>query len=158
MASVTANISKGREVEFYNRILTNDPTNSAFIMLVLATGGDSLGTLQDYDTVSAVLAGPSAEVTNGGYSRKTITALSAWAPNDIGNSVALTLPVQTFTTIAAGDVWDIGVIAYDPDTTSGTDTTLVPVTFSELRISGVAIPGVGDNILIDFSTLWTTAV
>jgi len=36
MAAVQANISKGREVEYYERVRTNDPANSALIMYVLA--------------------------------------------------------------------------------------------------------------------------
>lgn len=159
MASVQSNISKGREVEFYERIVTNDPANSAFILLVLATGGDPLATLQDYDTVAAVLAGPSAEVTNGSYARKTLTNadLVAWAPDDTNNRVLLTLPLQTWATIAAGSIWDILVAAYDPDTTAGTDANLVPVTFQELRIDGTAIPGTGDDIVVDLSGGWIQA-
>ena len=57
MAAVQANVSKGREVELYNRVDSNDPTNSALIMAVIASGGDSLATLQDYDTFTAVFAG-----------------------------------------------------------------------------------------------------
>jgi hypothetical protein len=156
MASVVANISKGREVEFYNRVNTNDPANSALIMLVLASGGDDLATLQDYDTVAAVLAGPSAEVTNAGYSRKTLTDvdLSSWAPDDTLNRVLLTLPTQTFATISAGNEWDIVVIAWDSDTTGGTDTDLVPITFSELRIDGFPITPNGDDILVSFASGW----
>lgn len=161
-ASITFNISKGREVEFYNRVDSNDPTNSALIMLVLATGGDSLSILQDYDTVSTLLAGPSNEVTNTGYARKTLTDadLSAFSPDDTNNRILLTLPLQTFGTpnIAAGNVWDIVVVAYDPDTTGGTDTTLVPITAAELRIEGTAIPGVGQPIVVDYSGGWALAV
>ena len=130
-------------------------------MLILATGGDSLQVMQDYDTVSALLAGPSNEVTNTGYARKTLTDadLAAWAPDDTNNRTLLTLPLQTFGSpnIAAGDVWDIAVVAYDPDTTAGTDTTLVPITASETRIEATAIPGVGQPIIVDFSGGWAVA-
>lgn len=158
MAALVCNIAKGREVEFYNRILVNDPTNSAFIMLILALGGDDLDTLQDYDTVSALLAGPSNEVTNTGYSRKTITALSAWAPDDSTDSVLLTLPIQTWSSPAAGDTWDKGVVAYDPDTTSGTDTTLIPVTVFDVRYLGSPIVPDGNPIDVDLSAGFVSAV
>ena len=159
MASIQANISKGREVEFYNRVDTSDPTNSAFIMFVLASGGDTLEDLADYDTLSAVLAGPSAEVTNTGYSRKTLTDadLTAFTVDDTNNWIALTLPLQTFTTISAGNTWDIVGVGYDNDTTGGTDANIVPVSFSELRYLGTAISPNGGNIIIDFSGGWITA-
>lgn len=160
MAGVVANISKGSEVAYYNNVLTNSPTNSAFIMLILATGGDSLSTLQDYDTVATMLAGPSNEVTNTGYSRKTIvdSDLFAWSPDDSGNRVFLSFPDQTFATISAGNVWDHCVIAYDPDTTSGTDSTLVPVTIAEARISGLPISHTGGNTIIGFPNGWVQNV
>lgn len=158
MAAVTSNISKGREVEFYERVLTSDPTNSAFIMLLLRTGGDSLATLQDYDTVAALLAGPSNEISVAGYSRQTITALDPWAPDDSTNSTTLALPIQTFAALTAGQTIDFVVTAYDPDTTGGTDAALVPVTIAETRIDGIAIPTNGDDVLVDYSNLWVTAV
>jgi hypothetical protein len=159
MAGVTFNISKGREVEFYNRVDTNDPTNSALIMVVLATGGDTIYQLRGYDTLAAVLSGPSNEATNPGYSRKTLTDanLSAWTPDDTNNRVLLTLPLQTFTSITAGDIWDIVLLCYDSDTTGGTDANIVPITASELRINGTAIPPNSDDIVIDFSSGWVMA-
>ena len=160
MAAIQANISKGREVEFYERVNSNDPANSALIMYVLASGGDSLATLADYDTVAAVLAGPSAEVTNTNYARKTLTDadLAAWTPDDTNNWVLLTLPLPTFTNIGSGDTWDIVGIAYDSDTTGGTDANIVPITFAEVRYQGTAIsPPGGGNVVIDYSSGWVTA-
>ena len=154
------NISKGREVEFYNRVDSNDPANSALILMVLETGSvDGLAGLVDFDTFAAILAGGYTEVGNTGYSRKTLTDanLSAWTPDDTNNRVLLTLPLQTFTTISAGDSWDIGVWGYDSDTTGGTDANIVPITASELRFNGSAIVPAGDNILVDFSNGWIIA-
>lgn len=160
MASVQFNISKGREVEFYNRVDNNDPANSALIMLVLASGStNGVNGLVDFDTVAAITAGGYTEVTNVGYSRKTLTDanLSAWTPDDTNNRVLLTLPLQTFTTISAGNTWDLVVVAYDSDTTSGTDANLVPITGGELRENGTAIVPGGANIVIDFSSGWIAA-
>lgn len=156
MASIVANIAKGREVEFYERVNSNDPTNSALIMGILIAGGDSLATLQDYDTISAMLAGPSTEAAATGYARKTLTDadLGVWAPDDSLNRVLLTLPLQTFSP-NTGETWDIAWVAYDPDTTSGTDTTLIPISYHELRIDGSAIPTLtGSNIVVDLSAGW----
>lgn len=158
MASVQFNVSKGREVEFYNRVDTNDPANSALIMLVLASGGEGVQNLRDYDDVAALVVS-NPEVTNSGYARKTLTDanLSAYTVDDTNNWILLTLPLQTFTAIATGDVWDIVVVAYDSDTTSGTDANLIPITAGEIRENGTAIAPAGGNVVIDYSGGWITA-
>jgi hypothetical protein len=156
MASLTANIAKGREVEFYERVNANDPANSALIMGILVTGGDILTTLQDYDTIAAMLAGPSTEAVVAGYARKTLTDadLAVWAPDDSFNRTLLTLPLQTFSP-NTGETWDIVWVAYDPDTTGGTDADLIPISYHELRIDGTAIPTLtGSNIVVDLSSGW----
>jgi hypothetical protein len=161
MASIQTNISKGREVELYDRVNTNDPTNSALIMLVLETGSaNGVYGIQDFDTVSAILAGGYTEVNNTNYARKTLTDadLAAWSPDDTNNWILLTLPLQTFTNISAGDAWDIVVVAYDPDTTGGTDTTLVPITASELRdTTGNPLFPSSSDVLVNFSSAWIYA-
>jgi hypothetical protein len=69
MASIQFNVSKGREVELYNRVDGNDPTNSAFILMILASGStNGVNGLIDFATFAAILAGGCTEVTNAGYS------------------------------------------------------------------------------------------
>lgn len=160
MSAIQFNASKGREVEFYNRVDTNDPTNSALIMAIIATGSaDGLAGLRDFATFSAIFAGGYTEATNTGYSRKTLTdsSLSAYTVDNTNNWILLTLPLQTFSTISAGSNWDMVLIGYDSDTTSGTDANVVPITAAELRISGTAIVPAGGNVVIDFSSGWITA-
>jgi hypothetical protein len=160
MASIQFNISKGREVEFYNRVDNNDPANSALIMLVLEAGSVSgINGLTDFDTVAAITAGGYTEVNNANYARKTLTDadLSAWTPDDTNNRVLLTLPIQSFLNIGAGDTWDIVVVAYDSDTTGGTDANLVPITAGELRENGTALVPNSSTVVIDFSSVWITA-
>lgn len=159
MAGVTANIAKGREVEFYNRVFTNDPANSALVMLLLQAGGDSLATMQDFDTLSALLAGGATEITVGGYARIVLdnTDLVAWAPNDTTNQTLLTLPLQTFTSLVAGETVGYVVVGYDNDTTGGTDANIVPVTIADYLIDGSNAPTNGDDILVDYSSGWVIA-
>jgi len=160
MASVQLNCSKGREVEYYNRVDSNDPTNSALIMMVLASGSaDGVYGLTDFATFSAITSGGYTEVTNTGYSRKTLTdaQLSAFTVDNTNNRILLTLPLQTFSTISAGDTWDLVVVGYDNDTTGGTDANIVPITASEIRYQGTAIVPSGGNIVIDFSAGWIVA-
>ena len=131
MADFVFNIAKGRVVELYNRVDTNDPANSALIILILATAGiESDATLKDLDTVTALVAGTTNEVTNSGYARKVLTDsdIVAFSPDDANDRVDLDIPDQTWTAVAAGDGWNDFVVSYDNDTTSGTDANIVPLT------------------------------
>lgn len=131
MADQVFNIALGRVGEFYFRVDGNDPANAAFIVLILATSGiESDATLKDVDTVTALVAGTTNEVTNSGYARKTLTDadIVAFAPDDTNNRVDLDIPDQTWTGVAAGDGWNDLVVAYDSDTTGGTDANVVPCT------------------------------
>lgn len=154
MAAFTFNVALGREVELYNRVNDNDPANSALLMVVLALAGlETDAVLKDMDTLAAVVAGTTNEVTNSGYSRKTLTDadLAASAVDDAEDHILLALPLQTFTTIVAGDTWRKVLICYDADTTGGTDANVIPITAHDLLINGVpAVPN-GDDIVIDFT-------
>ena len=155
MAAFTFTYSLGREVELYGRVDGNDPTNSALVMVVLAAAGlEADATLREYANLSLLLAGSSNEVTNTGYARKVLTDadLAAYVPDTTTNTITLVLPLQTFTTISAGDSWRKVLICYDNDTTGGTDANIVPVTAHDLLISGSAIVPNGSNIVIDFSS------
>lgn len=130
MADFIYNISKGRLVEFYNRVDTNDPANSALIIAILATAGiESDATLRDLDTLASVVSGTTNEVTNGGYARKVLTDADvvAFAPDDTNDRTDLDIPDQTWTGVAAGDGWNDFLVCYDSDTTAGTDTNIIPV-------------------------------
>lgn len=151
MATFSFNVSLGREVEFYNRVNDSDPTNAVFVGLVLADLAlEADDTLRDYDTVSALLAGASNEVTNGGYARVSWSDvdLAVYTVDDTYNRITLQLPTKTFTTILTGDNWRKFVVAYDSDSTGGTDANLIPVkAYDMLTSSGTAIVPNGGNII-----------
>lgn len=151
--NMTFNVALGREVEFYNRVDSNDPANSALVLMVLASSGLELDSvLKDYDTFAAILAASNNEVTNAGYARIVLTdgSLSAYSVDDTTNSITLPLANQTFTSIVAGDSWGKLVIGYDNDTTGGTDANIIPVTAHDTFIDGVAIVPNGNNIIFSF--------
>lgn len=131
MADFVFNIAKGRVVEYYNRVKSNDPTNSAFIVVVLATSGlETDAVLKDKDDLAAVVSGTTNEVTNTGYARKTLTDadLAALpAPDDTNDRYDIDIPDQTWTGVAAGDGWSRMLICYDSDTTAGTDANIIPL-------------------------------
>lgn len=153
MSNFTFNVSLGREVEFHNRVDGNDPANSALVLVVLAAAAlEADSVLRDYDTLAAVLAGASNEVTNTNYARKVLTDadISPYTVDDTTNSITLPLANQTFSTILAGDSWAKLLICYDSDTTGGTDANIVPVVAQDLFINGVAVVPNGNNIIISF--------
>lgn len=138
MADFVFNISKGRVAELYNRVDGNDPANSALIVVVLATSGlESDATLIDLDTLTAVVAGTTNEVTNTNYARKTLTDsdLSAMTPDDTNNRMDLDIPDQTWTAVASGDGWSKLLVCYDNDTTGGTDANIIPLTAHDFVVT-----------------------
>lgn len=130
MANIAFNIAKGRVVEYANRVNVNDPANSIFVILILATAGiEADATLIDVDTVTALVAGTTNEVTNSGYARKTLdqTGGIVITVDDTNDRVDIDIPDQTWTAVAAGDGWNDLVVAYDSDSTAGTDANIVPM-------------------------------
>lgn len=138
MADQVFNIAKGRVAELYNRVDSNDPANSALVVVILATAGiEADATLRDVDTLAALVAGTTNEVTNSGYARKVLTDadLVAFAPDDTNDRVDLDIPDQTWTAVAAGDGWNDFVVCYDNDTTTGTDSNIVPLTMHDFVVT-----------------------
>lgn len=136
MADFVMNISKGRVAELYNRVDTNDPTNSALIIVPVDVGATSDATIKDFDTLAAILAGGVTERTTGGWNRKTLTDadIVAFAPDDTNDRVDVDIPDQTWTTVTTGVVTDL-IICYDSDTTGGTDANIVPLTVHDFAIT-----------------------
>lgn len=153
MANFAFDISLGREVEFYARVDGNDPANSAFVLVELASSGlEADSVLRTYATLSALLAASNNEVTNTNYARIVITdtGLAAYTVDTLTHTITLPLANQTFTTILAGDSWSKLLVCYDSDTTGGTDANIVPVCAVDTWKDGVpAVPN-GNNIIVAF--------
>lgn len=137
MADFVFNIAKGRLVEFYNRVKSNDPTNSALIVVAIDANGDTDATMKDRDDLSALLGGTANEVTNTGYARKVLTdaELAALAVDDTNDWFPVDIPDQTWTGVAAGTAWTDLVICYDNDTTGGTDANIIPLTCHDFAVT-----------------------
>ena len=136
MADFVFNIAKGRVAELYNRVDSNDPANSALIIVPVDVAAVTDATIRDFDTLSAVLAGGVTERTTGGWTRKTLTDtdLAAMAPDDTNDRMDLDIPDQTWTAVTAGAVTDL-LICYDGDTTAGTDANIIPLTQHDFAIT-----------------------
>lgn len=129
MANIVFNIAKGRVVELYNRVKSNDPANSALILVPIETSGlEADATLIDVDTLTALLAGTTNEQTTMG--RKTLTdsdLASLPAPDDTNDRYEVSLPTVTWAAASGNAISKIAV-CYDADTTGGTDANIIPLT------------------------------
>ena len=142
MANFVFNIALGRVAELYNRVKSNDPANSALVLIAWATTATD-ATLRDLATVAAIEADAnSAEATNAGYVRKVLTDadIVAFAPDNVNDRVDLDVADQTWTGVAAGTNWTDVSMNYDNDTTSGTDASMVPMTLHDFVVN----PSCGD--------------
>lgn len=140
MADGVFNIAKGRVAEFHERVNNNDPTNSALIVVLLAsTGLEADATLKDYDTLSAILAAANDEATNTGYARKTLTDsdIAAITTNDTSDRNEADIADQTWTSVSNDGTGAIGklLICYDSDTTGGADTAIIPLTYHDFTVT-----------------------
>lgn len=135
MTDIVFNIAKGRVAEFYNRVDSNDPANSAIIVVPVDRGATTDATLKDEATLSAVL-GSVTERTTGGWSRKTLTDadLSALTVDNINDRMPAAVPALLWTAVTTGAVTDL-IICYDNDTTSGTDANIIPLTCNGFAIT-----------------------
>src|SRR3954447_10496763 len=102
MSNVVFNIAKGRVAEFFNRVDSNDPANSAIIVIPVNRGAAADSALIDTATVTAALAvSGMAELTTGGWNRKTLTdvELAAIAVDNVNDRMPATIPALTWTTV-----------------------------------------------------------
>jgi hypothetical protein len=120
MADLVFNIAKGKVAQYAALPLTND----AFIAVPIETSGIvSDATMRDYADLGTLIAGASNEQTTMG--RKTMTGVAATVDNTADKMLVDADDVVW--TAAAGNAISAVVICYDADTTSGTDTNLVPL-------------------------------
>lgn len=153
MANIVFNIAKGRVVEYYNRVKSNDPANSALILIPIETTGlEADATLIDVDTVTALLAGTTNEQSTMGRKTLTDADLAALpAPDDTNDRYDIALPTVTWTA-ASGNAISKMVVAYDADTTGGTDADLIPLTMFD----AVATPD-GNDLQLTTGTFFRAA-
>jgi hypothetical protein len=120
MADIVFNIAKGK-AGYY---ATLPAANDALIAVPLeATGLVADSVMRDYDTLDAILAGASNEQTT--MTRKTLASVTSTVDD---TNDRLDADAADFTwAAAAGNAIAAVVICYDPDTTGGTDTDLIPL-------------------------------
>lgn len=137
MADFTFNIAKGRVAELYNRVDSNDPANSALVVVAIVANGATDAALKDLADLTAVLATAANEATNAGYARLVLTDadLAALTVDNVNDRMPAAVAALSFGAITAGDNWTDLLIGYDSDTTSGTDANIIPLTFHDFPIT-----------------------
>jgi hypothetical protein len=128
MANIVFNIAKGRVVELYNRVKSNDPANSAIILVPIETTGlEADSVLIDAATLTALVAGATNEQTTMGRKVLTDVELAALpAPDLVNDRYDISLPTTTWVGATGNPISKIAV-CYDGDTTSGTDANIIPL-------------------------------
>jgi len=139
MGTLVFNRSKGRGVEFAERVNANDPTNAVFVWsLWNITASDA--TERDLDDFAAIEAsGTNAELTSGtnaNYVRKTLAdgALTI-TYDDTNDRVDVDCADQTWTALGAGTAVTTAICGYDSDSTAGTDSAILPITQHDFAIT-----------------------
>jgi hypothetical protein len=139
MPNIVINVGRGRVAELATRVNANDPTNSAFILVALkAAGLESDDALKDHDTLASILAAANDEATNTGYARIVLDQSDGITVNidDTNDRVWVDFPDQTWSSVqTAGGAWGAVLVCYDPDTTGGTDTTIIPLTKHDFAVT-----------------------
>lgn len=136
MANIVVNIAKGRIVELYNRVKSNDPANSALILVPIETAGlEADAVLVDKADLAAFLSGTTNEQTTMGRKPLTDVELAALpAPDTANDRYDLSLPQVTWAA-AAGNAISKILVCYDSDTTSGTDANILPLTLFDASVT-----------------------
>ena len=133
MADFVFNVAKGHVSEYATRVLGNDPTNSAFIVVLLkASVADA--TAKDYDTLNDVIAdATTVECDATDYVRKTIDDTGEGLTrtvDDTNDRIDLDVSDITWTGLggATNNTLSDLLFCYDSDTTAGTDANIIPCT------------------------------
>lgn len=131
MSSFVFNVAKGK-VAYY---ATLPAANDAIVVVLLKVGNlEADATLKDYDTLALLLAGTSDEADFTNYARQTVNSASSpgitISIDDTANVVYVDGPDIAWSNAGGAVNNSLGKVlfCYDPDTTGGTDSTLVPLT------------------------------
>lgn len=121
MGNIVFNTSLGRVA-----YLASLPTaNDALILIALESSGlEADSVLRDKDTFADIVSGTTNEQTT--VDRKTLASVTVTV-DDANDRVNIDAADVTWTSPTGNAVGAV-VICYDPDTTAGTDTDLIPLT------------------------------
>jgi len=138
VADLTFNVAKGRTVAYFDRVLANDPSTCALLIVLLATSGlETDAVLIDKTTLADVLAGATNEATNTGYARKVLVAadLTAVTVDHTNNRVEFDLPDILWANIENDGTGAISklLLCFRPATGSA-DSAIIPLNHYDFAI------------------------
>lgn len=148
MANGVFNIARGKVGYYYYAVenslvvtATGTPAltstaNSALVVVPIETAGlEADDTLNNYDDLGALLAASNNDQTTMG--RKVLIDVdlaSVPAPDDTNNRFDLDIPDVTWTA-ASGNAISKLLICFDPDSTTGTDSSIIPLTYHDFVVT-----------------------
>lgn len=128
MANIALNIALGRLAHYASLPAAND----GLVLIALEAGGlEPDAVLRDKDTFADLVAGSTNEQTTVG--RKPLASVTVTV-DDTNDRVNIDAADVTYTAPTGNPVGAV-VVCYDPDTTSGTDADLIPLTKHDLTWS-----------------------
>lgn len=124
-----ANLVFNRALGMISYYASLPAANDGLVLIALESSGlEADSVLRDKDDFAAVVAGSTNEQTTVG--RKPLTGVTVTV-DDTNDRVALDAADITWTAPTGNPVGAF-VICYDPDTTTGTDADLIPLTKHDL--------------------------
>ena len=127
------NVSKGKAAAYHDNVYSSSPANCALVVVMLKAG-ESNAVLEDYSNLLDLLAAAgNSEADFTGYSRKILTSadISPAIADNTNNwqSVDIPDPVWDPAGGAVNNALSHFLLCYDPDTTTGDDSSIVPMIF-----------------------------
>lgn len=129
MANGVFNIARGRAGYYSSLPAAND---ALIVVLLKSSGLEADDTLNNYDDLAALLAAANDEADFTNYARKSLTSATLTV-DDTNNRLDVDIADQTWTSAGGASNNTLGklLVCYDPDTTGGTDSTVIPLTYHD---------------------------
>jgi len=136
MADFAFNIAKGRAVELFNRVDSNDPAASALYLIPVQVSAVTDATLKDLDDFAAIIAAGVTERSANGWNRKTLddTVIAFGAPDDTNDRYPIDFADQTWTPTVGTDTVSDLIVCY-ASVASPTNAQLLPVSQHDFVIT-----------------------
>ena len=131
MADGIFNIARGK-IGYYSGLPATD-----YITIVVLEVSEADDTLNNYDTLSALLAGTPNEATSTNYARKQLGSGITYSVDDTANTAKSVVDSdQTWSSVsqAGSEVWVDLLMTYDPDQTN-TAASMIPMTFHDFSVT-----------------------
>jgi hypothetical protein len=128
------NVSLGVWRQYLGLPAAND---ALVIVLLKASGIPAEATLRDFDTLADLLASSADEADFTGYARQTVTVGITVTVDDVNERVDGDMPDLEWAAATRSVQNSLGklLVCYDPDTTSGTDSSIIPVTYHNFVVT-----------------------